>query len=447
MAAVVDADGMDEISIPEPPPPPAPAPIPEPPPPPASAPLLKSRSVSKEIEDVVERVTVLDTTGDGHPDTLAADSSGDGKYDTFIRMEHGAESFDPRLSARGNGTQRTLFIRRVELTRLSHVDDNVGTFAAQVYVAFVFKNGANDAVLCAPSKQKLSTPVFPIDEMGVPTWQPNAAWYLNKLCFDNLHIQPSKQVEERVQSVHVEGNDLVLSIYTEGVFHERFELQHFPFDAQDLTIQLSLHVSVDSPAACWLRFESDAVGDLPRMGYLIAHRWLLQENSGKVILFGTNEIEEQQSGENGKMRTFATAYFSVKIQRRPGYFMFNILLPSFLFVPLGMLQFTILPTEPERVSCALGLVLVIVLFKFAVVSPSNFPAVNYMTLLDKQVLSCQLGARRAHLPAACACPCMHALAPVCIAGICASRAAPQSSSSWPLRMASSRRWGVASWRR
>ena len=373
-------------------------------------------TVSQDIENMVKHVTILDTTGDGRPDTLAADSSGDGKYDTFIRMEHGTEacvepSVEPRSSARGQGTQRTLFIRRVEVTRLSNVDDNGGSFAAQVYVACVFRNGAHDAVLCAPSKQQLSTPVFPLDEMGVPTWQPNAAWYLNRLCFDNLQIQPKKQVEERVQSVHVEGDDLMLSIYTEGVFHERFELHHFPFDAQDLTIQMSLHVTVDSAAACWLRFENDAVGDLPRMGYLIAHRWLLQENSGKVILFGTNEIENrpQERSRLGcsdgteasavsstaatKLRTFATAYFSVKIQRRPGYFVWNILLPSFLFIPLGMLQFTILPTEPERVSCALGLVLVIVLFKFAVVSPSNFPTVNYMTLLDKQVLSCQLGAR------------------------------------------------------
>ena len=87
-------------------------------------------------------------------------------------------------------------------------------------------------------------------------------------------------------------------------------------------------------------------------------------------------------------RIFPLAFFSVKVHRCASYYVWNILVPATCFVVLGMLQFSLPPDDSTRLEISLGLVLVTVLFKFAVVSPSNFPTVAYLTLLDQHLLWC-----------------------------------------------------------
>ena len=91
--------------------------------------------------------------------------------------------------------KRVLEVQHVEITRLSSIDENAGTFSAQIFVRCIFPNGAEDPHLMAyPEGTSLSTPHFPLDAEGKPLWRPNAAWYLQRMIFDNMITPPKEQL-------------------------------------------------------------------------------------------------------------------------------------------------------------------------------------------------------------------------------------------------------------
>ena len=83
-------------------------------------------------------------------------------------------------------------------------------------------------------------------------------------------------------------------------------------------------------------------------------------------------------------RMFPTMNISVKIIRKPAYYVYNVTVPMVIFNILAFMQFTIAPQFiPERLSISLTLVLTTAAYKFAVAS--LVPALSYMTFLDECV--------------------------------------------------------------
>ena len=84
-------------------------------------------TVSQDIENMVKHVTILDTTGDGRPDTLAADSSGDGKYDTihkaFKYMDQDGSGFINRSEFEWALAAMNVNIRKAVLDSLLDIID------------------------------------------------------------------------------------------------------------------------------------------------------------------------------------------------------------------------------------------------------------------------------------------------------------------------------------
>jgi len=394
---------------------------------------------------------------------------------------------------------RKLFVTRVEVTRVTAIVENNDTFQAQLFVSAVFKGGATDEHLSfVPEGGSLNTPHFPLDGTGNPIWRPNAAWYLERLVFENMSLPPAEQLRQRSTEVRVDNGDLQCTIYTEGTFYEKFELNDFPFDAQDLTFALTLNVRVDGPLRCQVLISADpeCTGYLSVDGFLLDDRWSKHGFAGSPILFAHIEFDRETMTENSMsdqssarspekslspstssrrraplqgaqrrftlpnieelmeqrarveiiwcrrccapfelirqaaaacikvpiavlagvtakamavirptdlefeeetslmkknldIRKFPSAFFTIKVKRRYNYYMWNVMLPTFTFPLLGMLQFSLNDDYPTRLECSFGLVLTIILFKFAVVSPANFPTVNYLTLLDFHVLISQ----------------------------------------------------------
>lgn len=329
----------------------------------------------------------------------------------------------------------SLLIKSVEITRLTAINENFGTFEAQIFVKCLFVGGADDPHLSAKGVDgNLSTPLFPIGADGRPTFKPNAAWYLDKLIFANMYAHPKAQVKERDNEVRIEGNDLAITIYSEGSFYEKFELHDFPFDAQDLTFELCMNVRVDGPVGCRLEVNRTTHSELLVAGFYLSDCWSLHKHMGGTLLIGCDNHDGGRSGElseksikqgpsnlpagscaeprsktrakirasmaasksassnfGAKMskvmmgrsitkfwgstvgssssdgtkfwgsgscdemteaeaeptRKFPSAFFTLKVARRYHYYLWNIIMPSFLFVPLAFLQVRHLSISPS----------------------------------------------------------------------------------------------------
>ena len=92
-------------------------------------------------------------------------------------------------------------MKRVDVTRVADIHENEGTFSAQLFVQLNFPGGKHDPALSHAPGGNLMTPCFPLDANGVPTWRPNAAWYLSKLVFNNMCASPKEQINIRDQEV------------------------------------------------------------------------------------------------------------------------------------------------------------------------------------------------------------------------------------------------------
>ena len=127
----------------------------------------------------------------------------------------------------------TLTIETFEVHRISSIDETTSTFGAQVYVRAVFKDGVHLYPELAENLDEAES-VHPERHAmaGKPSWKPNARWYLNRLVFDNMCTPPSEQLKQRDHEARVEGYDVVLTIYTEGLFYETFELWVSPLRLQ-----------------------------------------------------------------------------------------------------------------------------------------------------------------------------------------------------------------------
>ena len=155
-----------------------------------------------------------------------------------------------------------------------------------------------------------------------------------------------------------------------GTFREGFELEHFPFDVQALTITVSCNrpqTEVTVLEDCYTGAKS-----MLRNQFTVMTDFDL---SGPVM---QEEIDEE-------MRKYPLLHIYFIGQRRAAYYMWNIGLPNFLLSVLVFTSFAISPSDlADRLSVTLTLVLTSVAFKYMVAQ--ELPRISYLTLLDKYIL-------------------------------------------------------------
>lgn len=85
-------------------------------------------------------------------------------------------------------------------------------------------------------------------------------------------------------------------------------------------------------------------------------------------------------------RMFPSVELVMIVGRQPRFFLLNIALPVFFFVPMACLQFTVPRDNTEaRLSVSMAIVLTAVAHKYSMTS--LVPAISYLTFLDKYVLA------------------------------------------------------------
>ena len=126
--------------------------------------------------------------------------------------------------------------RRLELTRFSYmainrVDCIEQQFRACIFFELRFPGGANDPDLNADGDE------FPPPREDGRLPRPPAGWYMNQIDIKNF-IEHTDPLNANV--VRRDG-DILLSMRFEGDFHESMEMGMFPFDMQELSVDIAIN--------------------------------------------------------------------------------------------------------------------------------------------------------------------------------------------------------------
>ncbi|XP_071494596.1 cys-loop ligand-gated ion channel-like [Diadema antillarum] len=206
-----------------------------------------------------------------------------------------------------------------------------------------------------------------------------------RICFSNAVSIDKKEVKHRVglRSSRVDETDPIpdaqLSIRMRGTFKSKMRLKDFPFDYQNLTIELMS----DWPKEV-IEFRKD----------------MTQKDSVRTVTFtGDQEWElmqhvnaapvKEEIMSSGAVNEYPLYNITLNVKRKPSYYMWNVALIMFLITPLAFTSFAVDWEAPgDRLSVTLTLLLTAVAFKFVV--SQSLPNTSYQTLLDYYVLWCMI---------------------------------------------------------
>ena len=261
---------------------------------------------------------------------------------------------------------RELEVVRADMTQLSSINQVSQTFHARLLLILKMPDGAKDADLVKAFDG------FPLDASGKPTFRPSARWFLKQIDF--INARDLKLIESKVTH---EGDDLHLVKRIEGTFFTSFELAHFPYDMQMLTVTFSVTCAIEGPVPCELiKPPPENAGiDVDTFAYGNEYQLSPQLSIELVTLSATTT------------RHFPAMHIRACVRRRAGFVLINVALPSMVIAALPAATFFV---EPEEVGDKLQLVVVTLLtavaFKF--VTAAYLPQIPYLTLIDAYVLYC-----------------------------------------------------------
>ncbi|XP_070176801.1 gamma-aminobutyric acid receptor subunit rho-2-like [Littorina saxatilis] len=158
-----------------------------------------------------------------------------------------------------------------------------------------------------------------------------------------------------------------------GLFREPLELAHFPFDVQDLTVDVSTERCVDEIK---MKQDQHALSAVSTRAFQDSHEWTIYKHV---------ECTHHTSGlEYASSTIHPIIVFSTRVRRKVWYFVWNIVLICFLVMLLSFMTISIEPSSSDRLSNTMTLFLTMVAFKLVV--KQSLPTISYLTYLDIYVL-------------------------------------------------------------
>eukprot|EP00040_Diaphanoeca_grandis_P011355 m.58161 g.58161 ORF g.58161 m.58161 type:complete len:382 (-) comp22510_c0_seq2:24-1169(-) len=189
------------------------------------------------------------------------------------------------------------------------------------------------------------------------------------------------------------GDDLSYQYHVRGEFSQKFELHQFPLDIQELQIRFQPQFAVLVPGTSAFfskqlcRFVLSDTNDpvpvtLVKEGVTIA-----------PLLYHVREVNIQVGHtpkiESKRGNIYSCVSSAVVVQRRGGFYYWNIMFPSFLFTSMEFLALMIATEDlADRLSVTITLLLTLAAYK--IVSASAVPDIPYLTLLDIYVVACAI---------------------------------------------------------
>ncbi|RHY71059.1 hypothetical protein DYB30_002235 [Aphanomyces astaci] len=180
-------------------------------------------------------------------------------------------------------------------------------------------------------------------------------------------------------STHHKGTlmDYCLKLRFKGCFSEMLELWPFPFDTQGLTMSLT----INRPTS-YVVFRSN--DDFPSVflvnRFAISNLFHVVTAEHVLPRVGVSAPAESSQGYR-----YSCIDFTVILQRKPGYYVSNVMVPITILTYLGFLSFGIESfrtrmATSNRISISVTLLLTAVAYKFAIAGA--LPQISYLTSLD-----------------------------------------------------------------
>ncbi|KAL4217110.1 hypothetical protein ACF0H5_023565 [Mactra antiquata] len=196
-----------------------------------------------------------------------------------------------------------------------------------------------------------------------------------KLYIENSLGDPKEQIRHRI----IYNDKAEAFIYekrvAKGTFMENLELDDFPFDVQDLTITVASELPISE---CELMEDKEEHHVVNRQSFVDEQEWHLYvhtECNKKELVIDQVDNSVKRSALSVKCRA----------ARRPGYFVWNIFMITFLICSLAFATFSVDKKLPQnRLQLSFTLVLTAVAFKSVV--NSSLPRISYLTYMDKYLL-------------------------------------------------------------
>jgi len=259
----------------------------------------------------------------------------------------------------------TMTLVRFRYLRISHIDLIHQKFEAQFLVVLCIKGGANDPYL---SQLGEGSHKFPKPESGPP--RPSARWFANQLTVGNSTTERPPLDD----NVYISGDDIFISRRYQGEFFEVFEMDDFPFDRQELSIELAVNCRVNGATPCMLVIDDAAQVDMSEIGFRTCTQQYELDNrmtSIEVPIAPPDDV-------------YPTVRISTRVYRDPTYIVINMCVPMILFMLTQMLQF-FMPTGDQEGRLAVTLTVLLTANAYKTVTLHMTPNISYLTLVDKYV--------------------------------------------------------------
>ncbi|GAB1602453.1 cys-loop ligand-gated ion channel-like isoform X4, partial [Argonauta hians] len=196
-----------------------------------------------------------------------------------------------------------------------------------------------------------------------------------KLYIENTLGDPKENIRHRVNFNDKGEAYIVEKRVIKGTFMENLELNDFPFDVQDLTVT----VASELPS-----YEVELIEDVDEH-HVVNRQSFVDEQEWHLYMH--TETEKKELAIDQADATVRRSALSVKCRaaRRPGYFVWNIFMVTFLICSLAFTTFSVDKKYPQnRLQLSFTLVLTAVAFKSVV--NQSLPRISYLTYMDKYLL-------------------------------------------------------------
>jgi len=168
-----------------------------------------------------------------------------------------------------------------------------------------------------------------------------------------------------------------------GVFQEVMELQWFPFDVQDLAMELQAgwDMGHETNGVLLVKNQNQEYKSICNtLNFVQASEYHLFPR----ILCKTSRTPPHLSASSTE---YAALSCNIRISRKSGYWWWNVILPLFIVTSCLFASYAVQPDNlADRSSITITLLLAMVAFKFVV--SAKLPDIGYATLIDKYVLVC-----------------------------------------------------------
>ncbi|CAF1149567.1 unnamed protein product [Rotaria sordida] len=211
------------------------------------------------------------------------------------------------------------------------------------------------------------------------SWNPNL--YVKNALGDVKQEIASELVNNLDEPIHDNNNKEYDIIYVweirkvVGTFWEKLELNSFPADVQQLSLQIVTRCPIEECILVENRFQPSMVN---REAFLAQQEWFLYEHIETRSTITTEDFSFRPIRQSTYLVTCCVA-------RRPGYFYWNVYLLIFLITLIALTVYGVAPEYPHsRLQITGTLLLTSIMFRWSV--SRLLPPVSYLTLLDKYTL-------------------------------------------------------------